>query len=63
MERTFRDLKWKPEYSYLDQLRDFKHEMETEPMSGLWGVAKDYEPKDEDLETEDFAPARGQVNK
>ena len=37
MEKTFRDLRWKPVYSYLDQLRDFKHEMETEPMAGLWG--------------------------
>ena len=42
MDRTFRDLKWKPMYSYLDQLRDFKHEMETEPMAGLWGSKEDY---------------------
>lgn len=42
MEKTFRDLKWKPQYSYIDQLRDFKHEMETEPMAGLWGTKDDY---------------------
>jgi UDP-glucose 4-epimerase len=42
MEKTFRDLKWTPKYSYLDQLRDFKHEMETEPMAGLWGTKDDY---------------------
>ena len=63
MEKTFRDLHWKPVYSYLDQLRDFKHEMETEPMAGLWGVRADYEPKDEDAESQDYSPARGRVNK
>lgn len=57
MERTFRDLHWKPQYSYIDQLRDFKHEMETEPMAKLWGIRADYEPKDEDLSKEDYAPA------
>ena len=62
MEKTFRDLHWKPIYSYLDQLRDFMHEMETEPMAGLWGTKADYEPKDENIADEDFAPARGNVN-
>lgn len=42
MEKTFRDLKWKPQYTYIEQLRDFKNEMETEPMSGLWGTKDDY---------------------
>ena len=42
MEKTFNDFNWKPQYSYLDQLRDFKHEMETEPMAGLWGTKDDY---------------------
>ncbi|MBD5336255.1 MAG: NAD(P)-dependent oxidoreductase [Bacteroides sp.] len=42
VEKTFRDLHWKPIYSYIDQLRDFKHEMETEPMAGLWGTKEDY---------------------
>ena len=42
VEKTFRELNWKPIYSYLDQLRDFKHEMETEPMAGLWGTKEDY---------------------
>ena len=63
MEKTFRDLRWKPVYSYLDQLRDFKHEMETEPMAGLWGTRADYEPNDEEIENEDFAPAYGKADK
>ena len=63
MEKTFRDLHWKPIYSYLDQLRDFKHEMETEPMAGLWGTRADYEPNDEEIENEDFAPAYGKADK
>lgn len=46
MEKTFRDLKWRPRYSYLDQLRDFKKEMETEPFRKLWGTRADYEPKE-----------------
>lgn len=44
MEKTFRDFKWRPRYSYLDQLRDFKHEMETEPFRQLWGTRDDYDP-------------------
>lgn len=43
MTRTFNDFKWRPRYSYIDQLRDFKHEMETEPMAQLWGTKQDYE--------------------
>ena len=42
MKRIFHDLQWKPQYSYLDRLRDFKYEMETEPMAGLWGTKEDY---------------------
>ena len=41
--KTFRELNYAPKYSYLDQLYDFKHEMETEPFAQLWGKAKDYE--------------------
>lgn len=62
MDKTFRDLHWQPAYSYIDQLHDFKHEMETEPMADLWGTKKDYEPQNENLSDEDFAPARGKVN-
>lgn len=43
MEKTFHDLNWKPKYSYIEQLRDFKHEMETEPMAELWGKKEDYQ--------------------
>ena len=43
VSKTFCELNYKPRYSYLDQLRDFKHEMETEPFALLWGTAKDYE--------------------
>ena len=40
--KTFNELNWKPKYSYIDQLRDFKHEMETEPFAKLWGTKDDY---------------------
>lgn len=40
--KTFSELHYKPKYSYLDQLRDFKHEMETEPFAQLWGTKEDY---------------------
>ena len=46
IKKTFSELNYKPIYSYLDQLRDFKHEMEIEPFAQLWGTTKDYEPKD-----------------
>lgn len=36
------DFGYKPQYSYLEQLRDFKHEMETEPFAQLWGRKDDY---------------------
>ena len=43
MTKTFHDFPtYRPKYSYLEQLRDFKHEMETEPMAQLWGVKEDY---------------------
>ncbi len=42
IDKTVNELDWKPIYSYLDQLRDFKHEMETEPMAKLWGTKDDY---------------------
>ena len=37
--KTFKELNWKPKYSYIDQLRDFKHEMETEPFAKLFQIA------------------------
>lgn len=40
--KTFTELHYKPQYSYLDQLRDFKHEMENEPFAQLWGTKEDY---------------------
>lgn len=44
MSKTFGDFpSYRPKYSYLDQLRDFKHEMDTEPMAQLWGRKEDYE--------------------
>lgn len=43
IDKTFHDLNWKPQYSYIEQLKDFKHEMETEPMAGLWGTKTDYQ--------------------
>ena len=33
---------YEPQYSYLDHLRDFKHDMETEPFAELWGTKDDY---------------------
>ena len=44
MTKTCHDFPtYRPMYSYIDQLRDLKHEMETEPMAQLWGVKEDYE--------------------
>lgn len=43
MSKTFEDFPdYRPKYSYLDQLRDFKNEMESEPMAQLWGTKEDY---------------------
>ena len=40
--KTFSELNYRPKYSYIDQLKDFKHEMETEPSALLWGTKDDY---------------------
>jgi len=40
--KTFSELNYRPIYSYLDQLRDIKHEMETEPFAMIWGTKDDY---------------------
>lgn len=43
MSKTFRDFpSYKPQYSYMEQLYDFKKEMETEPFAQLWGTKEDY---------------------
>lgn len=40
--KTAEDLDYCPEYDFLALLRDFKKEMDDEPMAGLWGTAADY---------------------
>ena len=43
MSKTFADFPtYRPQYSYIDQLRDFKKEMEKEPMAQLWGRKEDF---------------------
>ncbi|MGM9813176.1 MAG: NAD-dependent epimerase/dehydratase family protein [Muribaculaceae bacterium] len=43
MSKTFQDFpSYRPQYSYIEQLRDFKREMEEEPMAQLWGKKDDY---------------------
>lgn len=43
MTKTFTDFpNYRPQYSYIEQLIDFKNEMETEPMAQLWGTKEDY---------------------
>lgn len=43
MSKTFQDFpSYRPKYSYIDQLKDFKREMEEEPMAQLWGKKEDY---------------------
>lgn len=40
--KTFKELNWKPKYSYLEQLKDFKEEMKLNPYEKLWGKPEDY---------------------
>ncbi len=42
VSKTFSELNYRPIYSYLDQLRDIKYEMETEPFAMIWGTKDDY---------------------
>ena len=43
MTKTFADFpSYRPQFTYLDQLRDFKKEMEEEPMAQLWGRKEDF---------------------
>lgn len=41
--KTTEQLGYTPSYSYIEQLRDFKEEMEREPFALLWGTKNDYE--------------------
>lgn len=41
--KTCDELGYKPQYDYIRLLEDFKEEMRTEPMAGLWGHRSDYE--------------------
>lgn len=41
--KTINDLHYTPQYSYIEQLIDFKHEMEIEPFAQLWGKKDDFE--------------------
>ncbi len=44
-EKTAKDLHYDPQYDYLTMLKDFKMEMENEPMAQLWGTGEYYEKK------------------
>lgn len=41
--KTANELNYKPEYDYITMLKDFKLEMELEPMAKLWGTRDHYE--------------------
>ncbi len=42
VSKTFNELNYKPIYSYIDQLKDFKKEMDLEPFAQLWGRKEDF---------------------
>lgn len=42
VSKTFEELDYRPRYSYIDQLKDMKREMDTEPFALLWGRKEDY---------------------
>ena len=42
ISKTVKELNFHPKYSYVESLKDFKHEMETEPFAQLWGRKEDY---------------------
>ena len=42
ISKTEKELNFHPKYSYVESLKDFKHEMETEPFAQLWGRKEDY---------------------
>lgn len=41
-DKTKIELGYEPEYDFISMMKDFKKEMEEEPMAGLWGTASDY---------------------
>ena len=43
LSKTQKELGYEPQYTYLKLLKDFKHEMETEPFAKLWGTRQYYE--------------------
>ncbi len=43
ISKTISELGYNPQYSYLEQLQDFKAEMEKETFAKLWGKKEDYE--------------------
>lgn len=43
ISKTIKDLDYKPQYSYIDWLRDFKLEEEMNRFEKLWGTRDDYE--------------------
>lgn len=43
--KTRKELNYNPQYDYLRMLRDFKEEMQLEPMAVLWGTRDYYEQK------------------
>ena len=42
ISKTKRELGYEPQYSYMQAMEDFYHEMQTEPMAKLWGKKEDY---------------------
>lgn len=42
ISKTVKELNYHPQYSYIEQLKDFKREMEKEPFALLWGRKEDY---------------------
>lgn len=42
ISKTVKELNYSPQYSYIEQLEDFKREMEEEPFAQLWGRKEDY---------------------
>ena len=42
ISKTLKDLDYKPQYSYIDWLKDFKLEEEKNRFERLWGIREDY---------------------
>lgn len=40
--KTQEELGYQPQYTYLEAMKDFYHEMQTEPFAKLWGTKEDY---------------------